>query len=174
LDCTDAFGRSDTMPTFVYAHLSDSIAEVGQIVTKGQIIALSGNSGTATSGPHCHVERLNPGFDLTSDVYGRSPLNFDEFYTGSGIAAQGTITPQGATTPAPPKEQDDDKMLYITKNKGDTVIWIGDMITRRPVADVAELATLREFAKTGVVKIFRNGDTQDWPPSYIGVPVGGK
>jgi len=92
LDCTDAFGRSDTMPTFVYAHLSDSIADVGARVKKGQIIALSGNSGTATSGPHCHVERLNPGFDLTSDVYGRAPLNFDEFYTdGVGIAAQGTI-----------------------------------------------------------------------------------
>lgn len=81
LDC------GDDKPTFVYAHLSDSIAAVGQRVVKGQIIALSGNSGTATSGPHCHVERLNPGFDLTSDVYGRAPLNFDEFYDASTIPA---------------------------------------------------------------------------------------
>ena len=92
LDCTDAFGRSDTMPTFVYAHLSDSTADVGQRVKKGQIIGLSGNSGTATSGPHCHVERLNPGYDLHDNVYGRSPLNFDEFYTGFSINTQGTTT----------------------------------------------------------------------------------
>lgn len=89
LDCTDAFGRSDTMPTFVYAHLSDSTAPVGKKVKKGEIIGYSGNSGTATSGPHCHVERLNPGYDLHNNVYGRSPLNFDEYYTG--IAAQGDI-----------------------------------------------------------------------------------
>ena len=30
LDCTDSFGRSTTMPTFIIAHLSDSIAAVGQ------------------------------------------------------------------------------------------------------------------------------------------------
>jgi len=103
LDCTDAFGRSDTMPTFVYAHLSNSIAEVGQRVKKGQIIALSGNSGTATSGPHCHVERMNPGFDLTNNVYGRAPLNFDEFYTEGS-----TITPQGTT------EEGDDFVAQLT------------------------------------------------------------
>lgn len=170
LDCTDAFGRTDTMPTFVYAHCSNSIAEVGQRVKKGQIIGLSGNSGTATSGPHCHVERLNPGFNLRNNVYGRAALNFDEFYVDGGIAAQGTVKPAPAPTPTIPTKDEDD-MLYITKAKGDSVIWIGNMITRRPVNDVAELTVLREFAKTGVVKIFRNGDTQDWPPAYIGVPV---
>lgn len=169
LDCTDAFGRSDTMPTFIYAHLSNSIAEVGQRVKKGQIIALSGNSGTATSGPHCHVERLNPGFNLHNSVYGRSRLNFDEYYTGDGgISAQGTVTTP-ATPPTPAK--DEDNMLYITKSKNESMIWIGDGITRRPIGDPAELEVLRQFARTGVMKIFRNGDTQDWPPAYIGAPV---
>lgn len=173
LDCTDAFGRSDTMPTFVYAHCSSTIAEVGQRVKKGQIIGLSGNSGTATSGPHCHVERINPGFILTNSVYGRSALNFDEYFLASnGISAMGEVT---NATPAPSAisstTKKDIKMLYITKAKGDSVIWIGDTITRRPVNDVAELQVLREFARTGVMNIFRNGDTQDWPPAYIGVPV---
>ncbi len=108
LDCTDAFGRSDTMPTFVYAHCSNSIAAVGQRVKKGQIIGLSGNSGTATSGPHCHVERINPGYDLTNSVYGRSPLNFDEFYEGGGIAAQGTIT-----TPKADDEMTPDQWKFV-------------------------------------------------------------
>ncbi|WNN95979.1 endolysin [Arthrobacter phage Hirko] len=104
LDCTDAFGRSDTMPTFVYAHCSKTIAEVGQRVKKGQIIALSGNSGTATSGPHCHVERMNPGYDLTNNVYGRAPLNFDEYFLESnGIAAMGEV----AAAPPKPKEDTD-------------------------------------------------------------------
>ncbi|WNO25849.1 endolysin [Arthrobacter phage Altadena] len=80
LDCFDAAGRTDTMPTFVYAHLKESTAPVGKRVKKGEIIGYSGNSGTATTGPHCHVERLNPRYNLHDDVYGRAPLNFDEFY----------------------------------------------------------------------------------------------
>lgn len=90
LDGIDAQGRTVTMPTFVYAHLLDSTAPVGARVKKGQVIGYSGNSGTATTGPHCHVERLNPGFDLTNSVYGRAPLGFDEYYSG-GIVPQGAV-----------------------------------------------------------------------------------
>ena len=71
LDCTDAFGRSETMPTFILAHLSDSIVPVGAKVKKGQLVAKSGNSGTATSGPHCHIEALPPNWDWDNGVYGR-------------------------------------------------------------------------------------------------------
>lgn len=92
LDATDSFMRSDGLPTFIYAHLSDSIAEVGAYVRKGDIIALSGNSGTATTGPHCHVETLPPNWDFNNGTYGRvnPEIYFDEYW--DGIAAQGTIT----------------------------------------------------------------------------------
>ncbi|QDK01908.1 lysin A [Arthrobacter phage Vibaki] len=114
LDCLDAFGRSFTMPTFVYAHCSNSTAKVGQRVKKGQIIGYSGNSGTATSGPHCHVERMNPGFDLSNNVYGRSPLNFDEFYTEDPGPGSAAIAPQGEIVkPAPaPEEQESEVPTY--------------------------------------------------------------
>jgi len=37
----------------LYFHLSKFLAEVGQVVTKGEVIALSGNTGIS-SGPHLH------------------------------------------------------------------------------------------------------------------------
>jgi hypothetical protein len=95
LDCTDAFGNSDTMPTFVYAHLSNSIANVGDRVKKGQIIAITGNTGTATTGPHCHVEVLPPGWDWNNGTYGRVNPEwwFDEYPADVTLAVQGTVTP---------------------------------------------------------------------------------
>ncbi|QWY81934.1 endolysin [Arthrobacter phage Sicarius2] len=94
LDCTDAFGRSETMPTFIFAHLSESIAEVGQRVKKGQLIGKSGNSGTATSGPHCHIEALPPNWDFQNGVYGRvdPELYFSE-WPEDIRPASGSITP---------------------------------------------------------------------------------
>jgi hypothetical protein len=79
LDCTDSFGRSDTMPTFIIAHLSESIAAVGQKVKKGQLIGKSGNSGTATTGPHAHIEALPPNWDFQNGVYGR--VNPEKYFT---------------------------------------------------------------------------------------------
>ncbi len=49
----------------LYAHNSSLVVSVGQTVTKGQLIAYSGQTGNAT-GPHCHFEvwkngtRVNP------------------------------------------------------------------------------------------------------------------
>jgi murein DD-endopeptidase MepM/ murein hydrolase activator NlpD len=99
IDATDSFGRTDTMPTFIIAHLQDSIPEVGTRVKKGQLVAYSGNSGTATTGPHAHVEVLPPGWDWNNGVYGRvdPELYFTEY--PEDIAAGGAaLAPQSNST----------------------------------------------------------------------------
>jgi len=174
LDCTDAFGRTDTMPTFVYAHLSESTAPVGAKVKKGQVIGLSGNSGTATSGPHCHVERMNPGYDLHNDVYGRSPLNFDEFYTGGGIAAQGTTTKE---EDMPLTDADVDKIYNkeVVRQggmKGSTSLkgLVGYMDTnlgRIINTQAAQDATIRGLA--GAVKALAGGEQFDEDKLLAGI-----
>ncbi|MEK7470673.1 MAG: M23 family metallopeptidase [Patescibacteria group bacterium] len=40
----------------LYAHLSEFSVKLGQIIKKGELIALSGNSGGATTEPHLHLE----------------------------------------------------------------------------------------------------------------------
>lgn len=65
LDCGDA------EPSFGYSHLSHSFVVPGQWVKKGQVIALSGNTGTATTGAHCHTEALPPYWNTYNGTYGR-------------------------------------------------------------------------------------------------------
>jgi murein DD-endopeptidase MepM/ murein hydrolase activator NlpD len=43
-----------------YAHLSKVNVNVGQKVSQGQVIALSGNTGAHTTAPHVHVTMTNP------------------------------------------------------------------------------------------------------------------
>lgn len=96
IDCTDAFGNSDTMPTFIIAHLQESIPAVGQRVRKGELVGISGNSGTATTGPHAHIEALPPRWDVNNGVYGRvdPELYFTEWPEDivPGLAAAGEIS----------------------------------------------------------------------------------
>jgi murein DD-endopeptidase MepM/ murein hydrolase activator NlpD len=42
----------------IYAHLSSASKKIGDTVTKGEVIGLSGNTGNS-SGPHLHFERRN-------------------------------------------------------------------------------------------------------------------
>lgn len=93
----------DDEPTFVYAHISRFLVKPGDRVRKGQVIALSGNSGTRTTGPHCHNEAIAPGYMLNSPTLGR--VNPDLYLTEwpddiGDIAAMGS-----ATTPL--SEEDD-------------------------------------------------------------------
>ncbi|URC18061.1 endolysin [Arthrobacter phage Cole] len=93
LDAMDSQGRTDNMPTFVYAHLSDSTAPVGAVVRKGDVIGYTGNTGTATTGPHLHMEVLPPGWDWNNGTYGRvNPEWWLDEYPGAGLVAQSTVT----------------------------------------------------------------------------------
>lgn len=54
-----------------YAHCSGSPVRAGQSVTQGQVVAYSGNTGSATTGPHLHWEVMPDGFNLNNGRYGR-------------------------------------------------------------------------------------------------------
>jgi len=69
----------DNAPSFVYAHLSRFHVKPGDTVRKGQVIADSGNSGSATTGAHLHVEAIPPGYVLNSALLGR--VNPDVYLT---------------------------------------------------------------------------------------------
>jgi murein DD-endopeptidase MepM/ murein hydrolase activator NlpD len=48
----------------VYKHNSKLLKSQGEIVKQGEIIAMSGNSGVLTSGPHLHFELWSEGFSI--------------------------------------------------------------------------------------------------------------
>jgi len=77
-----------------YAHCSGSPVLSGKRVAQGDVVAYSGNTGSATSGPHCHWEVMPDGWDFQNGTYGRiDPRSI----IGAPVAAQGTITPQSTT-----------------------------------------------------------------------------
>ncbi|MBK7980296.1 MAG: M23 family metallopeptidase [Ignavibacteriae bacterium] len=53
----------------LYGHLSEFNVKIGQTVKRGELIALSGNTGTLTTGPHLHYEVRHKGVSL-------NPRNF--------------------------------------------------------------------------------------------------
>lgn len=58
-------------PNFIVAHLSRTDLNKGDRVKQGDIIGYSGNTGTWTTGPHCHFETMIDGYNLKSSTYGR-------------------------------------------------------------------------------------------------------
>lgn len=107
LDCFGPDGTTASGPTFVLAHLSDSTAPVGKRVRKGELIAKSGNSGTATTGPHCHIEALPPGWDFNNGVYGR--VDPERYFSQwpEDVAGGAAMGPQSGTIKPIPKEWDE-------------------------------------------------------------------
>lgn len=61
----------DVSGTFrtIYGHLSESKVKVGDVVKKGQLVCLSGNTGRYTSGPHLHfgIHEVVNGVDINLD-----------------------------------------------------------------------------------------------------------
>ncbi|QWY82766.1 peptidase [Arthrobacter phage SilentRX] len=56
---------------FTFNHLSKIMVTVGQKVKQGDVLALSGNSGGATSGSHHHFECMPDGWNFNNGTYGR-------------------------------------------------------------------------------------------------------
>ena len=121
-----------------YAHCSGSPVLSGKRVRQGDVVAYSGNTGTATSGPHLHWEVMPDHWDFNNGTYGR---------INPRTITNQTIAPQGDT------EEDalTDDQMYELK------VFIQEDNEKRHVATrnaiVAELS--KKIADNGYdVKVF--------------------
>ena len=144
----------DDEPTFIYAHLSTFYVRPGDRVKKGQVIALSGNSGYATTGAHLHVEAIPPGYVLNSYLLGR--VNPDKYLTEwpeSVITVQAQSIVEEVDMATPQEIWDykltlDDKeyaasdiLIYARKN-ADYAKWNGETAAVNTQAIIETLKTL--------------------------------
>lgn len=53
----------------VYKHNASLTKEQGELVKSGEVIALSGNSGELTTGPHLHFELWNDGYPIDPSAF---------------------------------------------------------------------------------------------------------
>jgi len=98
-----------TAPYFEYGHNSKLLVKTGDRVTRGQIIALTGNTDGGTNvstGPHCHVGCLPPNFNLNTNTYGRvNPrIYMTDYWEDSASGA--SLGPAGDITESTETEED--------------------------------------------------------------------
>jgi hypothetical protein len=55
----------------IYAHLSEWYVNIGDRVSQGEVVAASGATGGASTGPHLHFEVMPDGWDFNNGTYGR-------------------------------------------------------------------------------------------------------
>lgn len=89
IDSTDGTLRT------LYCHLSESKVQVGQVVKRGELIALSGNTGSFTTGPHLHLGCRPLPANMDNGYNGAdNPFNyFDGTYPNSPQKPQVIPTP---------------------------------------------------------------------------------
>ncbi len=80
---------------FEYLHLSQQNVYTGQVVTKGQVIALSGNTGVSTA-PHLHLGAIPVGWRDQNDGW-RGRVDPTPFLYGAVLAPAGDVTTSYST-----------------------------------------------------------------------------
>ena len=129
----------------IYGHCLEngSSVKIGQHVTEGQVLGLSGNTGAST-GDHLHFEALLHGYVLNSYMYGRvDPASL--FF--------GSVTPQGTVITESPKPEG--FLMALTDQQQEDIYW---MLCKPDGRDyLAELVGGRAAHKTLNTAIKRQG-----------------
>jgi len=156
----------DDEPSFVYAHLNRFHVKQGDRVKKGQVIADSGNSGTATTGAHLHVEAIPPGYNLNSPLLGR--VNPDIYLTEWPEDVRVV-----ATTPATNTNEDEMPTLTIIDD-GSGKLWVTeDFITKWHIPDSTWVQHYLNIEKRGWIKLRRSENGPSMPDYINLVPAFG-
>ncbi|WP_024817112.1 M23 family metallopeptidase [Arthrobacter sp. 31Y] len=100
-------------PLFIMAHLSATLINRGQRVRKGQLIALTGNSGIWTTGAHLHFEVIPPHPNYNNGTYGRvNPALYCTEYPDQ--VADTSLGPAGTITTTPQEDDMPDMHTFLT------------------------------------------------------------
>ena len=68
--------------------------------------------------------------------------------------------------------EEEDTMLYIVQQDGSDAIWIGDLVTRRPVKNPNELQNIQYIASKNPSRFFDGGKVQKWASlDFLGIDV---
>lgn len=110
-----------------YAHLSKRLVSVGDAVSRGQLIGYSGNTGSATTGPHLHFETwVTPdGYKYSFNdrpKYAVDPMAVCHLLAGQTFKNNGLATMKPIPYPEP--------QMTIKKVEGNMTVSQGDVRVR--------------------------------------------